>query len=423
MSRIARTLGLHGTFYSEKRHRRRFDVGVLVTTLRELGVSPATFFAELEGSSSSLWGPIAEHSTPDIRRAVRLAYRRMRTELGGVDLVAELEDNNLDEEPPTVTDPPLDAAWLEGLDGRRQDAPEEVAAEVAAGLDRVEAAVLPRALGVWGSACCLLLELETAAYLNRWAVRLAEAAGDSTMAADLYLRRGNIIADAGNHQMALTLGELAIGIFARIGSIEEKGRALVSCGRWLHYLGRHRESIEASQQALDLLPDSAPQYRLAAYCNLAHVYLAIGEPHEAQRCQFLAEPFVQFADSQDRAKVHWLRATVSRQLGQLAESEQYYRQSLEMFRRLHHGEAALCGVELVRVVIEQGKPAEAARICQELWPLLEPLQSNRIVEAAVGELLRAGARGSLSLDLVRQVKARLEGERARRPWRALEVTT
>lgn len=57
---------------------------------------------------------------------------------------------------------------------------------------------------------------------------------------------------------------------------------------------------------------------------------------------------------------------------------------------------------------------------------LEPLRHNRIVAAAMGELVREVACGTLTLDLVRQVKAAIEAERsnarARREWRALAAT-
>ncbi len=256
-------------------------------------------------------------------------------------------------------------------------------------------------------------------------MRLARAGGDSSTVADLYLRRSYIVADAGDHARALTLAELAAGIFARLGDRAREGRALEDAGRWLLYLDRPRESIAARERALELLPESEPRYRLAAFCNLAYGYLAIGAPPGAERCLTSAEPLVSSAATQDRAKVQWLRASICRKLGRLDESERALRQVLEVFRGLHAGEAALVGCDLVRVILEQGKPAEAVRVCQGLRPLLEPLRPNRIVDTALGELLLAGAVGSLSLDLVRRVKATITAQRndvrARRAWRALTM--
>ncbi len=423
MARVAQTLGLHGTFYSEKRHRGRFDVGALVATLRELDISPAAFFAELEGDpgGGSLWGPLRERPTPDTRRAVRLAYRRMRAELGAVDLVAELEDGASGEEISAPGGPALGAEWLASLDGRRQDEPEAVAAEVAAGLDRVEAALLPAALGVWCSALRLLLELETAAYLNHWAVRLAQAAGDSATVADLYVRRSYIVADVGDHARALTLAELAAGIFARLGDQAGEGRALVDCGRFLHYLSRNRESIAALERALELLPESLPRIRYSALHSLGEVYLDLNELDMASRTVELATPLAVLAGSQDRGKLLWLQASICRKHGRLAESEALFRQVVEVFRTLHPGEATLASLELVEVILEQGKAREAWQVCLSMFPLEE---ENPIISAAVGKLIRAGV-GGLHLERVRRVKAQLEDAkrdaRTRREWCALAM--
>ena len=427
MVRTARSLGLHDTFFSEGGERRkRLDVGLLIRALQELQIPLTEFFAEAEGRRSDLpWqNPgIHEQSTEETRQAVRLAYRRMRAELPGVDLIPELEngDRIAASEP---VDGRLGEEWLDALDSRRQDAPEAVAAEVASHLHQIEAGLLPRALGVWSSALRLTLDLEVAADLNSWALRLAQATGDSVTVADLYIRRGYIAADNGDYRQGLTLSQLAAGVAASLGDLEGEGRALVDCSRTLHYLGRSTEAIKAGKRALELLPESLADNRLTALCTLGSSYLAIGDPIAADELLSSAAPLADSTGKQDQAKVLWLRASVCRQQGQRQKAERLLRYVVDIFRGLHFGEAALAGVELVRVLLEQGKPGEAQQVCNSLLPLLDPLEQNPIVEAAFGELLRAGARGSLCLALTRQIKASIEGERtkASRQWRALAVT-
>lgn len=342
---------------------------------------------------------------------------------GVVDLVVELEDA-FDEEDPVAGGPPLGADWLESLDARRQDEPEAVAAEVAAGLDRVEPALIPRALGVWSSALRLLLELETAASLNRWAVRLAEAAGESSTIADLYIRRAYIVADAGDHARALMLAQLAAGVFASLGEPEEMARALVSCGRWFHYLGRTREAIQATEQALERLPEKEILQRFAALHGLGYFYLNGGDVAAAERFAELAEPVATTADH--RARLLWLQAAICRKCGRLDQAENKLRLVVEAFRGRHHGETALSSVELLEALLEQAKPAEAWRVCQTLYALFEPLKCYPIIGAALTELLRGGAHG-LHLEQVRQVRATISSQRrrndarARQLWRALAV--
>ncbi|MEE8525041.1 MAG: hypothetical protein V3T72_13985 [Thermoanaerobaculia bacterium] len=427
MDRAARSLGLHRTFYSQRHHRQRFDLGAFLATLRELDTSPAAFFAQLEGGDfGGLPFPdlVAERPTPATRRAVRRAYRRMRAELG-VDLVTELEDGAGGDEIPTAAGGAvLGAEWLEDLDGRRLDDPEAVAVEIAASLDQVDAAKLPAALGVWSSVLRLMIDLEAAAYLNRGAVRLARAAGDSWTEADLCLRRSYIVADAGDHGRALTWAKLAAAGFACLGADADEGRALMDCGVFLIYLGGSREAVAALEKALALIPESLPASRLGALQTLGIVSLDLGDVSAAERCAALADPLA--VVPQWRAKLLWLRARIARKRGQLEESARLLRQALDIFRTVHIGEAALIAVELVQVTLEQGKPGEARQTCGSLHPLLASLEENPIIGAAVAELAAASFAGSLGLDLVERIKARIKDARAgdakaRQQWRALAV--
>lgn len=176
------------------------------------------------------------------------------------------------------------------------------------------------------------------------------------------------------------------------------------------------------------MPPSNGQYRISALHCLGLLHLDGGDLDEAERCADLAEPLLRrAAGPQDRGKFLWFRAALCRRRGRLVESESLFRQVVDVLLRHHHGEAALAAVELIQVVVEQRKPGEAQRICQSLWPLLEPLERNPLIGAAFGELLRAGARGSLDLDLMKRIKASIESEKTRRDakarprWRALAV--
>ncbi len=123
----------------------------------------------------------------------------------------------------------------------------------------------------------------------------------------------------------------------------------------------------------------------------------------------------------------WLSASICRKLGQLEEAESHLRRVVAIFRGLHLGEAALAAVELVQLLLERAKPAEARQFCRSLQPLLEPLEQNPIIGAAFGELLLAGFRGSFGVDLCKRIRSRIEDARtrrdaaARRRWRALAV--
>ena len=199
-----------------------------------LRVDAPAFFREIEpAAGEELWEgpePVEERATPATHRAVAIACRRMRAELG-LDIDAgdvEVEDKPTASAAAEVSADPgasLGAEWLEDLDGRRRTEPAAVIAELAAHLHQVEAAHLPRALGIWGSALWVQIDLGAAAYVNQRALGLAQAASDDAAVADLLQRRAHVIADAGDHRRALALTDLAAGIFDRIGDPPGRGMA------------------------------------------------------------------------------------------------------------------------------------------------------------------------------------------------------
>ena len=155
MTRVVRELGLNRSYFTQRWSRppATFDAGLLVVALRSLGVDVAHFFREIypAAAGGEIWEgpePVEERATNATRRAVGLASRRMRDELG---LVVEVDAGDVEGGETAVSGDPgpsLGAEWLEDLDGRRQTEPEAVIAELAAHLHRVEPALLLRALGI-----------------------------------------------------------------------------------------------------------------------------------------------------------------------------------------------------------------------------------------------------------------------------------
>ncbi len=106
--------------------------------------------------------------------------------------------------------------------------------------------------------------------------------------------------------------------------------------------------------------------------------------------------------------------------GSTTTAGELYRQALEILRTVHYADAALVTVELVRVLILQGRHDEAHRTALTVRQLVIPLQRNRHVSAALVELLRGG-REALTLTRVERVRAALEQARTRPDWRTFKV--
>ncbi len=436
MANVVRKLRLRRTFFSEKWSRTpaAFDVGTLLAALRGLDIEPARFFAELspQGAAGELWEglePIEERATPATHRAVLLAYRRMREELGlNIGGAGDDAESSKGSAPPAgrsfEVSPPLGAQWLDGLDAQRQHQSETVISELAANLDQVEPTLIPRALGIWGSALRTMIEPESAAFVNQRALRLARAAGDSARVADLLQRRAHVIADVGDHTRALALTELAAGVFVRIGDQVGQGRALADCGMWLYYLERPQEAIQAGESALALLPESLPRSRFEAYVIIGRCCLMLRDYTGAQRSVGTAKELS--LEPWDRGKLEWFEGSLCRKTAQPIEAEQHLSEAVEIFLGLHYGLAAQVVLELAQVYLEQDRPGDAWRACITLRRLIEPLQRIQIISGVLVDLLRLEA-GGLSLDLVKRARAVIEQEsqraevKARRAWRALKV--
>ena len=439
MLRVTTALGLRRTYFSEWKTRPPavLDAGLVLAALKVLGIPAALFFRDLDppaaAGAAELWEgpePVEERATPATRRAVAIAYQRMRAELGLDVDAGEVEGGEPSAGGPVEvsTDPAasLGAEWLEDLDARRQVEPEAVIAELAAHLHQVEAAHLPRALGIWGSALWVQIDLEAAAYVNRRALRLARTAGDDAAVADLLLRRGNVVADAGDHTRALALADLAAGISGRSGDQAGRGIAAGDQAKWLYYCNRPKESTAAAERALELLPESLPVHRAAAYSGLSLCYLEFGDLTRAQELSEAAERLP--VGPWERGKLARIRARICRKLGNRSEAVEHLWRAVEILQDLHHGETVAISLELVQELLENGDAREARRVCGTMHRLAAPLHRNPIISAAVTELLRitvSGRSEEFSVDLVRRVRAVVERERsrketkARRAWRAL----
>ncbi len=422
---VIKTLGLHSSYFSEKWSRppATFDAGALLAILDVLGIDAATFFSGIKPASRTgeLWNrpePIAERATPTIRRAVQIACIRMREELGlSVGDVAGVDEIEL----PAAYGPTLGAEWLKGLDPH--NLPEETISELQEHLHEIEAALLPQALALWGSALRTMITLEEAAYVNGQALYLAKAAGDEATIADLLQRRAHIMTDVMDYPWALTLTDLAAAIFDRIDDQAGWGRACVDQGNWLFYLGKPHKAIKRTERALELLPDSLPRSRFSAYLNLGHYYLEVGDLQSARDKADQAQE-VSDVDPWLYSKLPWLKATICRKKGLLEEAEIHYGDAIKLLQDLHYGLTALAVLERTEVQLELGKPREAWQTCSALFRLLAPLQRDPILGAALVKLLGLGAQG-LSLDVVTEARKTVERQskrksaRARRVWRAL----
>jgi tetratricopeptide (TPR) repeat protein len=315
--------------------------------------------------------------------------------------------------------------FLDTLDHRRYSEPREVAKLSAWAVDHAELALLPGLLGVAGSALRLLIQLDEAEHAIHAGIEIAEQQGDRVSVGNLLRRLSYVVADRGDRGEAFRLAERAALLFLRLGDSCGLGKATVEQGIWLYYLGRFEESIEAHKSALALLPESCASYLCTVHQYLGLNCRELGRPQEALRYVADADRIAVAAGIEEwaRSKLVWLRARICSDLGELDEAALLFSAVAERFRTLHRGEAALATCELVRIHLLRKRPGEAYLAATSMRALVEPLRHNKIISAAISDLLRCG-RSGLTLALVQRVQLRIEDERKhhQKMWQSLTAS-
>lgn len=367
------------------------SVSQLIAVLDHLGLDRIRFLREHLGRQDGLELDRPRGPMPDLVRAV---WERFRT----------------GEEGPGVGE-----KFLESLDQQRYDDPAG-ALQLAEGAVRlVEVTLLPKLLGVVGSALRLLLRLNDADHALQAGIRLAVLHGDRQTGALLLRRLAYVCSERAENEQALRLSEKASLAFLKVGDRPNFAKALVDQGIWLSRLDRPHESVEILLQALDFIPESDARYRCAAFQVLGLKYRELGELEKAMVYAQLAADHSLGLGQVAVAKIVWLRAQIHAALGQLTEAESQMRRVVDAVWSHHPSDAALATCELVRVMVLQGKSGEGFEIAQTMRALLEPLKANPIVSAAIADLLRSGHAG-LTLAVVEAAYCSIESERqARRP--------
>lgn len=311
--------------------------------------------------------------------------------------------------------------WIETLDELRYSDPGKVIRMAELHVDEVELELLPRFLGVIGSAWRLLLMLDEADHAIQLGIRIAEAQEAPSIVGRLLQRLSYVVGDYGEFRQAFDLAEEARLRFMQASDETSVATTFVDQGVWLSRLGESRAAVASSRLALRLLPGSEPKNLSTAHQVLALNLQRLGRQAEALEHLSKAEHEAQRLGGWADGKLLWLRADILVGLGDLDQAHRLYEQVAGFYGERHYGETALATCDLVRVHLLVGENAKAILTARSMIRLLEPFRHNKIISAAIADLVRSGEEG-LTLALVEHVKARIEGERTSpKRWRLLEV--
>ena len=394
---VDRATGHSEGWWQHRAESGNITVRQLLKVLDHLGLDPVGFVRRALGAEGGLELDRPRGEPPEI---VAKAWQRVRSGAEGSG---------------------VGATYLDTLDQQRYQQPGEVVKLTLWAVDHAELELLPHLLGVAGSAWRLLILLDEAEHAIHAGIEIAEQRGDRATVGNLLQRLSYVLADKGDREEALRLAERAAVIFLRCGDRFELGKALVAQGIWLYYLDRTTEAIETHEIALDHLPRDPSRPRCAAFQCMGLAHQRLGNLNAAKESAIAAEAAATANDDRVIGKLLWLRARIHADLEELDQAALLFGEVIAIFRELHHGETALATCELVRVQLLLERPEDAYQAATAMRVLLEPLRHNKIISAAIGDLLRSGRTG-LTLALVQRVMARIEDERQRSQiWWSLRI--
>ncbi len=315
-------------------------------------------------------------------------------------------------------------AYLEHLDSLRYDHAEEaarLATRVAVhlipalpGRNEERLALQCLALGVFGSARRLKAEFSAASRAVRLALELSRRVGLLEDRANLLIRASYLLKDFGQVDRALALLNEALVAFVRLGSRWGMGRALVEHGRMRCVLGDYEDAVMDLERALEHLAGSEEQlsrYHLSAYQFAAYAYEQLGKLDLANEWLERGAKAFKPRHQVDASRLQWLRGRLAFRHGEYQRAEELLRAvGTVLASKEVPGKEALLSLDLISVLLAQGKSREASDLAASLAPLLFRFKNNRIAEAAIVELIGAAVEGRLREDVVREVRVKLQSQ-------------
>ncbi|MDY7094002.1 MAG: tetratricopeptide repeat protein [Acidobacteriota bacterium] len=317
--------------------------------------------------------------------------------------------------------PGLGQAFLDRVDQQRYHEPTKALEVLQTMVSFASLDELPRLLAITGAALRAQMDFAGAEHGYYAAIQGAQLRRDQRGVGNFLRWYSYILLERGQWEEALRVTERATAILAREGDSLGLAKACFEQGQCLYYLDRLPEALQAFQAALDRLPEHEAQYRSSAFQFCGLVHRDSGQLQKAVGCLDAANSYSDSLSPKLNAKLTWFRASILGELQDWEQEERLLGKTIQTLQRTHYGEAALATCDLVRNLLIQDRPMEAFEVATSMRQLVEPLSSNRLVSAAIAELLRSGREG-LTLALVQKVQSQMQSERQKKAsWYQLRV--
>jgi tetratricopeptide (TPR) repeat protein len=195
-------------------------------------------------------------------------------------------------------------------------------------------------------------------------------------------------------------------LYRENGETHLAGRALISQGIATFYDDRPREAVDLLRRGMaEIDPERDPQLATIARHNLIDFLADCGEYQEARRLYLEWKLWEELAsDPVNLLKLRWVEGRILAGLRDLEQAERAFVEVREGFlARGEEYDAALVGIELSGVWLDQGKTFQVQGLAHEAYVVFRALEVHPEALRAVGCFRDACSRQEATADLVRQV--------------------
>ncbi|MFY9819980.1 MAG: tetratricopeptide repeat protein [Thermoanaerobaculia bacterium] len=210
------------------------------------------------------------------------------------------------------------------------------------------------------------------AFNEAWRIS-EEGTGEPVEAAYILSLESAYMRDMGEFETAEAALEEALELYERVGDRHQQGRTLLKMGNAIGYANPER-ALSHIRRGLALVDaGKEPRLDLCAQHDFALFLNDSGRPEEALAVLDRVRPlYKQFPDEWTQLRLHWLEGRIARNLGELEEAEDIYKQLWEELqaRDLRH-ELVLLSIDLAELLVFKGEPKRAADLVEQCYPVMK----------------------------------------------------
>jgi tetratricopeptide (TPR) repeat protein len=170
---------------------------------------------------------------------------------------------------------------------------------------------------------------------------------------------------------------------------------LVDRGLCLYLRGDIEAAERDLRRGLLLLPEAAIRYRSAAKLTFGLALLGSGREAEGLQQIANAEKLLVQPTAYDQTSLAYTRAGLARDRGKDCEAEKLYQEAKALAHRFSPFDSALITLDLLDLLVKQGRHAEVAAEGLTVHALLHPLRLHPDAQESLRELARLNGRMTL----------------------------